>query len=1043
MVTTNNDDGPGSLSQVLRTAASHPGADVIGFSPALAGKTITLGAALSISDIAPVTVDASSIGGITLHGGSGNQRILQADSTSTVTLRRLTLTSGNVSGQSGGAVSNQGTLTLDRCTLTGNSASGDGCRGGAIYNSGTLTLLSSTLYGNTASSSGGAVENDGGTLEASLCTFTKNSASGSSGQEVGGAIHNTNGGEATLFRVTIFDNSSDDFGGGITNESNTSSLLSLEGCIISGNAAPTDTAGSDVDNYGGTVERLGNNIIHALATNNGGSDSGGAALVGDPLLLPLADNGGPTQTCALQPLSAALDIGFSAGTYDQRGLSVQGISDLGAYEAQPGGMFVLSSTGYSVAEGSAATVTIKRVGGFLGRAAVRLYTTPGTAGVSDFSPRANTSVSDVTFQAGDTAISLSINTAAETPANLPEANESFTVSLSAPSDGLTLGSPSTATVTIVDADFTTTADATKPTVTISSPAANAGVGMEAGGKVTVTGTAADNRGVNALSFNINGASLAPSYTLEKPGATSTKFTVVLDDSDFRNGPNTLTVTAQDGKGNLGSGSVSFKMLRPLLVDVTGFGTVNAGFAPKSYREVGSPQTLSATPGAGYLFAGWTILSSHTAAQLGVSTASLQKTPLTFIHRAGLALKATFVVNPYVTGVTGTYNGGITPSASLPASGGSGPGGVGTASTFSTEGYVSVTVQNTGAFSGSLKIDGSTLAAAGKFDANGVARFGTSMSTTLTINRPDKPALFVSMAINSGTKQITGKVTQANGIEVTAVSSIVAERAFYSATNPVPPTAFGATTNRPATGTYTAVTALMDPGVLTVGEVAGYYGYGSVTLSAEGLMTLTLMLPDGTPVTQSTTISQTGTWRLFAQLYPGLKGLLAATVSIDHSQASGDLSSLEARWLCPVQDRQHYPAGWPEGVTLQFAGSKYVVAAGSSIIPLNQATGTGDGNATLTIIDGLQSPALIKKVDISPGDGVTEVPAESSYSFTLDRKTGRFSGTFLHSDGTTVPYTGVVFQKTTSSAKAYGFFLSTKPAIKDYTGKSGSVYLEVQ
>lgn len=1043
VVTTANDDGPGSLYQTLLAAASKPGADSIGFAPSLAGKTITLGSTVPISDVAGVTVDASSIGGMVIHGGAGNYRLFSIITGTTATLRRLTLTSGNLTVGNGGAIQNQGTATLDRCTLAGNSATGNGRRGGAIHNTGTLYLSNSTLDHNTAFDSGGAVENDGGTLVASLCTFTNNAASGSAAQEVGGAIHNTNGGDVSLTRVTIFDNRSDDFGGGITSEGGISSLLTLEDCIISGNTAPTDTAGRDVDNYGGTVTRVGNNIIPALATNNGGSDSGPAALVDDPLLLTLADNEGPTQTCALQPLSPALDIGSEGLIYDQRGFPIQGLPDLGAYEAQNGGQFVLSSTGYITAEGSPATVVIYRLGGFLGKASVRLFTTAGTAGTSDFSPRANTVAFDVPFAAGATFATVNISTAAETPANVPEANESFTVSLGSPSEGLSLGAGASATVTIVDADFTTATDTVKPTVSISSPAASAGVGVDEGGKLLVTGTATDNKGVDHMEFNINGVAKSFAHTLEKPAATSTKFTVAIDDSEFVNGTNTLGVAAFDGNSNLGSTQVTFKMLRPLVVDVFGFGTVTAGAAPRSYREVGAPQTLTATAGAGYLFAGWQILSNHSAAQIGVTSTSLEKSPLTFIHRQGLALRANFVSNPYVVGVTGTYNGSISPSATLPTSGGTGPGGVGTASVLATEGYVSVTVQNTGAFSGSLKIDGSTLAAAGKFDTSGVARFGTSMSPTLTINRPDKSALFVSLAINTSTKQITGKVTQLSGTSITAVCDVIADRAFYSATNPVPPTAFGATTNRPATGTYTVITALLDPAPQPTDQVAGYYGYGSATLSAQGIMTVTLMLPDGTPFTQSTTISQAGTWRLFAQLYPGLKGLLAATIPIDHTQVSGDFSSMAARWMCPVQDRQHYPAGWPEGVTMQVAGSRYVVPTGSSIIPLNQATGTGDGNATLTIIDGLQSPTLAKNVDISPTDAVTKVPADSSYSFALDRMTGRFSGTFQHSDGTTVPYAGAVFQKTASLAKAYGFFLTMKPAIKDYTGKSGAVYLEVQ
>ncbi len=73
----------------------------------------------------------------------------------------------------------------------------------------------------------------------------------------------------------------------------------------------------------------------------------GTPLTGDPLLAPLADNGGPTQTFALRAGSPAIDQGNSFGlTVDQRGSSrpadFAGVpnaagdgSDIGAFERQP------------------------------------------------------------------------------------------------------------------------------------------------------------------------------------------------------------------------------------------------------------------------------------------------------------------------------------------------------------------------------------------------------------------------------------------------------------------------------------------------------------------------------------------------------------------------------------------------------------------------------------------------------------------------------------------------------------------------------------
>jgi hypothetical protein len=63
-------------------------------------------------------------------------------------------------------------------------------------------------------------------------------------------------------------------------------------------------------------------------------------IAADPLLAPLADNGGTTKTHALGAGSPALDRGLS-GTWDwdQRGTGfprvLNGFADIGAYERDP------------------------------------------------------------------------------------------------------------------------------------------------------------------------------------------------------------------------------------------------------------------------------------------------------------------------------------------------------------------------------------------------------------------------------------------------------------------------------------------------------------------------------------------------------------------------------------------------------------------------------------------------------------------------------------------------------------------------------------
>jgi hypothetical protein len=58
-------------------------------------------------------------------------------------------------------------------------------------------------------------------------------------------------------------------------------------------------------------------------------------VLADPLLDPLADNGGPTETMALRAGSPAIDLGSGCPPRDQRGVPRAGVCDSGAYERQP------------------------------------------------------------------------------------------------------------------------------------------------------------------------------------------------------------------------------------------------------------------------------------------------------------------------------------------------------------------------------------------------------------------------------------------------------------------------------------------------------------------------------------------------------------------------------------------------------------------------------------------------------------------------------------------------------------------------------------
>jgi hypothetical protein len=95
----------------------------------------------------------------------------------------------------------------------------------------------------------------------------------------------------------------------------------------------TILAGNSPSNCSGTIADAG----HNLSSDNSCVFTGAGSLNNtDPMLGPLADNGGPTLTLALLPGSPAIDAGddSAAPPTDQRGVArpVGAASDIGAYE---------------------------------------------------------------------------------------------------------------------------------------------------------------------------------------------------------------------------------------------------------------------------------------------------------------------------------------------------------------------------------------------------------------------------------------------------------------------------------------------------------------------------------------------------------------------------------------------------------------------------------------------------------------------------------------------------------------------------------------
>ena len=395
-----SDSGGCTLREAMIAAnnsSGDPTQDVITFDRVLGGLTITLGSTLP---------NITDTGGLIINGGGANPticganafRVISMPQTRDVGLTLRELTVANASFTDGGGVFNNGTgqLIVSDSTFSRNAANGGG---GAVYNNGTMSVINSTFSGNTAGSGGGKF-NPQGTLTVSNSTISGNGAT------------------STLF------------GGG--NIGAFGGTTTLKNTIVANSSAGSNCEGSVTD--GGY--NLDSGTSCGFSTNNHSLSST------DPLLDPdgLQDNGGPTNTIALQRTSPAIDKGnaFGLTTTDQRGeLRPQDLaddqfpdasggdgSDIGAFELQP----ELSINDVSVTEGNSgttgATFTVSLSEKSAHTVTVDYLTSDGTATAGvDYQ---GINASKLTFAPGETSKTFNVTVNGD---DVFESDETFIVHL--------------------------------------------------------------------------------------------------------------------------------------------------------------------------------------------------------------------------------------------------------------------------------------------------------------------------------------------------------------------------------------------------------------------------------------------------------------------------------------------------------------------------------------------------------------------------------------------------------------------------------------
>lgn len=311
--------GTTALRSRIAAAAGIPGAR-IGFLASSFPGTITLnGTQLTFPATPGLFIDASDIpgAGVTVSGNNLS-RVFDIPATATVAMHSLKIVNGNNSSddlQNGGGILNTGTCTVMSSTLSGNFSSYDG---GGIHNTGLCTVLDSCFIGNEARANGGGIANNFAT-----CTVRSSTFSGNTAQSInlgGGGIYNA--GTCTVLASTFGGNTTNGYGGGVFSRLGTCTVLSS---TLSGNSALV--GGGGIFNQGSFI--LGSSIV-AGNTAPVGPDVDGFVAPGpnnlfgpnNPLLAPLGNYGGPTQTMPPLRGSPAIDGGSATTAQaDQRGFS--------------------------------------------------------------------------------------------------------------------------------------------------------------------------------------------------------------------------------------------------------------------------------------------------------------------------------------------------------------------------------------------------------------------------------------------------------------------------------------------------------------------------------------------------------------------------------------------------------------------------------------------------------------------------------------------------------------------------------------------------
>jgi predicted outer membrane repeat protein len=596
-------DGTISLREAILAAYGTSGANSIDFN--VTGTITLTGGQLSIDD--DLTIEGSGVNNLTIDGDELS-RVFYVNSGSDVTISDLTITGGEVTGANvnGGGIYSAGNLILDHVTVEGNSTESSG--GGVYSTGGSVSILSSTIHDNEALVGGGARINMGSAsvVQIANSTFSSNTADGGTG---GGLyLVGANSTAAKIVNSTFSGNSA---AGSAGIRVHTDAVVDIINCTITENAG--DTGDGGIGAFGGSTVTVHNSIIAGNTSVSAltQADASGAFaatssynLIGDttvanlndsgdhnieinsadPLLGPLANNGGPTKTHALLSGSSAIDKGSNTKasgaslTTDQRGNSrahniesvtdgADGNTDIGAYELIA--PTIQASQEFYVDEDSANSTVVGQV-----------VATDADAGTT-FQNWTIVSGDDTTFSINSSTGVITVNDNTDLDYEL---NDTFVLGITV-SDGTYTSAPVNVTINVnyVNKAPVLTVPSSLTAINENGFSLLNSVGISiadvdaASGLMTVTITATegwfaidDDEGAYVVDVTNNStSSVTLTGTLAQLNtmfSTLDNLIVYVHSDNDTSGQDTITLTVND-QGNTGSGGAK-QDIEPITIDVT-------------------------------------------------------------------------------------------------------------------------------------------------------------------------------------------------------------------------------------------------------------------------------------------------------------------------------------------------------------------------------------------------------------------------------------------------------------------------------------------